>query len=284
MSDPNEIPSYLTKAQVQNTLDIAEYEWNCVCGLENTPIQDSNCCMKVKFHLITKTYGQDINRTLGYASYPQCQNENAPCNPQTININATPQLLALKGPWKIDNQSRFNLIPVIQHEAGHLLGMRHIRFSIDEDPDVALPCNTGLIGDNNWGVMHSNPLAPGTFNPLSRGKLQNDDKCYFKKMYCPNGSIVGVDGGNSIAFSLPAYPNLARDIVNIPFKLNKQGGVKIVVYKENGEKIYTVLDVDNFPFGEHSIYYNTLLTSSGNYFYSVKTVEGVTISKFVIQR
>lgn len=183
-------------------------------------------------------------------------------------MNATKALLNFRGQWKIDNNSWFNLITIFQHELGHTLGFLHIA------NEASLPCK------NKWGIMNNG----GPYDKTQRSRLTKDDKCYFKKMYCPNGSIVGVDGGNSIAFSLPAYPNLARDIVNIPFKLNKQGGVKIVVYKENGEKIYTVLDVDNFPFGEHSIYYNNLLTSSGNYFYSVKTVEGVTISKFVIQR
>ncbi|MBL0332674.1 MAG: hypothetical protein IPP08_03320 [Chlorobiota bacterium] len=45
-----------------------------------------------------------------------------------------------------------------------------------------------------------------------------------------------------------------------------------------------ILDVDNFPAGESSIHYNTLLTENGNYFYVVETEKEKRTEKFVVKR
>jgi hypothetical protein len=112
--------------------------------------------------------------------------------------------------------------------------------------------------------------------------LTNDDKCYFKMLYCPNGPIGDVNNGNQISMNLPPYPNPARDIVNIKFSLTKPSSIKIAIYNAKGEKIYTALDIDNFPAGESSIHYNTLFTENGNYFYKVEIGAEKRTEKFVV--
>lgn len=61
LSDENAIPDYISKFNMLNALDIASYEWNCICGLQDSIQIDKKCCAKLKFVFEDSLYSNDMD-------------------------------------------------------------------------------------------------------------------------------------------------------------------------------------------------------------------------------
>ena len=139
-----------------------------------------------------------------------------------------------------------------------------------ESPSIGYLCALDTNGEHGlaqtaWPMEGANPQK--TFRPNPKPVVVN----------------VKVDERSlPKAFSLGnAFPNPFNPSTTIPYTLAKNGEVKIIVYNASGQKMAVLVD-EKQSAGKHSAVWNASRFSSGLYFYTLQTADGISEAKKVV--
>jgi hypothetical protein len=77
------------------------------------------------------------------------------------------------------------------------------------------------------------------------------------------------------------YPNPFNPSTNIPFTLKESGAVSLKIYNLLGQEVDTVIQ-QKMSAGSYSVWYDASFLSSGVYFYTLKTANGILTQKMIL--
>jgi len=100
-------------------------------------------------------------------------------------------------------------------------------------------------------------------------------------VFPPVSEVVGLPEFDN-NFSINIFPNPAKDILNIKYKLNKTSNVKITLLNALGQKIKTLKIAKNLNAGTHIIFFNTSNLELGIYFCNFEAEKKSVIKKIII--
>lgn len=82
-------------------------------------------------------------------------------------------------------------------------------------------------------------------------------------------------------FKFSVSPNPITKTAEIKYELEEQGHVYIHLFDVKGQLVKTIVDGDS-PKGPHSLLFDRLMLSAGNYFFTISTAQGTETKKVVI--
>lgn len=253
---------------IQNCLPesmAAANDWNCLCDKQGQPCE---CSIKIVFSSEESDFEEPGGAIMESRVSINPNNCRVNCANSTIYVNNTDRFRKGNRTYTYNEQYQsvisnladgyeaYNFRETILHELGHILGLWDYS---KIGKQICPPGNGGVM--NEFGVANA-----------TRQDFSNDDKCYFKNLYCGSYTtkveekVVIKNEGNQ------NFPNPFDSQTSIKFNVNdnsfpvkiqilNQYGVKIRFYEkycEAGEN-YLNLDLSEFSSG---VYYCQI--STGN--------------------
>jgi hypothetical protein len=155
---------------------------------------------------------------------------------------------------------------------------------------------TDFDGNELWryqfGGYRSEGASEMVFNAAGNIVITGSTSSYatngsvFFLSFTPSGVPLSIIGGHELTlpsvFHLkPNYPNPFNASTVIPYDLDMDSRVRINIYNLRGQKIRTLLDVDQ-RIGRHTVGFDASDLSSGVYFYELQTGRGAEVKKMLL--
>ncbi len=272
-------------SKVQDDIDNAQYGWNCLCGKEN---DECVCIVKVKFISDNRYWPPKVNKLEPMVSLTQLETSpgcklKCPHPNTSILLNNLPgfkqkmlesRIRSFSNQEYIDvngndylKQTRaglrtYNLTDIMYQAIGLVYGLR----PQSGDPE----CNPPYEGRMGSGF---------TMEQGSQG-LSRDDKCMFKKLYCP--ALTPVEEEIVENSELYNYPNPFNAMTSIEFSVPEKGAYIIMeVYNSIGQ----LVDRDINKFYSGGVYthdYDGSALSAGVYYYVMRVDNIISSNTFAI--
>lgn len=226
-----------------NDVMTALYDWNCICGKQNTPCSQG-CRMKIRFISNEKEllYKNDPAQADSKWSFPHgTTNCTFDCAKSEIRMNNTKGFKGklINGYYENNfcnsNSSYYlqanstyatwNILTIIKHEIGHLLGLHHFNKNM---------CNGTIPEITSNSVMNS---SLGSDAPPK--ELSIYDKCAVAKLHCP--SVTPVEEIQIDDDQTSTYPNPASEYITIQTSevLKTLQVMEIKIFNTLGECVMT---------------------------------------------
>ncbi len=178
------------------------------------------------------------------------------------------------------------------------------------EPELDIPCwvidvyvtgqSAGTGTSNDFLTIRYNELGVQKWANRFNGPTNGNDAAYsisafngFPTMYVGGSfasdyGIIGITEGNSggsdgiiINGLTTSYPNPFNPETNISFKVERETGVKIIVYDMLGKTVAVLAD-SKFSTGIHTVNFNASNLNSGVYFYRYETEYASETKKIVL--
>ncbi|MFN8287918.1 MAG: T9SS type A sorting domain-containing protein [Chitinophagales bacterium] len=150
---------------------------------------------------------------------------------------------------------------------------------IDQLATSTLVYNLNISGHSGIYALYINVRGDGC-----NAKMTMDDFFYSGSnagINQPAGLVMQATGVNNIAEStnvLALYPNPSSSNLNIQLNSDNSQDAQVEIYNVNGAKVYTKATELNA--GANTLSLNVETLSSGNYFVSIRTNDGVVTKRF----
>ncbi len=164
----------------------------------------------------------------------------------------------------------FNFRDVLMHELGHILAFGHYEECIEEN---------GNNTDYAHGVMErqANPVTGKTAG------LSMDDKCMFKRLYCPTTLDINEHEYNSDANNL--YPNPSYDEAKLEFDIEAEYDVVTIRIQDNlGRTLLVPIANREYGKGSHLELIDVQSLPNGYYYCIIQTQRKNYVKPFVVIR
>ncbi len=274
-------------SKVQNDIDNAQYGWNCLCGKQN---DECVCIIKAKFISDNSKWPIGVSKQSVVVSKVE-QERSSGCRQICPHQNAVIFL---------------NNLPGFKQK---LFGSRMRSFSnqeyLDNDPEHLDQIKPGLITYNLTDVMYKaigwqyglptqsgdvqcNPPYEGrmkgfTINQGSKG-LSRDDKCMFKKLYCPSLTPVEDEYVEETG-DVENFPNPFDNKTYFSFLVPEEGCyVTITVYNQIGNVVAVPLSKQYNNPGQQNEIFDASELPSGFYYYTIQLGREIKTNKMIVSR
>jgi hypothetical protein len=174
------------------------------------------------------------------------------------------------------------------------------------DDKIISYCHGNITGSRNWnGIYTDIPVMGDDGNKYSEGYCKIGDEPEFKFYDANNDALISLESSNvspwasngitfmtlsatSIDINFPnntiihgAYPNPFNPISTINYSLDKNYYIELSIHNVNGEKIETLYNGYKNA-GFHEIMWNAEHYSSGMYFFTFSTPDGIHTHKLLL--
>ncbi len=218
-----------------------------------------------------------LNFTPGFmqqVTVPDVDDNTNPCNFQVFTTSFyNPELETNIDYSNLINNHFLNVVDILIHELGHLLGY----------PDEGVLESSGLPCTLD-GVMHSKDWSDYT-SPSSVGLPSSDAvQCWFKLTYCDPGCTAAVDniimpnGLDGIIF-----PDPSVSVSTLKYDIVKPAHIQIAIYDVLGKQMQLVYS-GYVSEGSHTISLATELLSTGTYICRLSSGSDVKSLRFTITK
>ncbi len=271
-------------SKVQDDIDNAQYDWNCLCGKQN---DECVCTIKVRFVKDKQDWPFNNRRS------PLGSTVNTSIGAQTCVINCTTasvillnnlpefnktmlgyRLTSLSNEEYSDNLPdiqqayiSYNLTDIMFYGIGHQYGLQSQRTS----PMCNPPYDGGIMG------------SAYTFRRSSKG-LSRDDKCMFKKLYCPSLTPVEDEYVEETG-NVENFPNPFDNKTYFSFSVPEEGCyVIITVYNQVGNVVAVPLSKQYNNPGQQNEMFDASELPSGFYYYTIRLGREIKTNKMIVSR
>lgn len=290
-SDPQEIKLPIqvggevvvyNKNKTQNDIDNAEYGWNCICGKEE---DECECTLEVGF-VTDKSKWPTNNYRLAMISFFTwevvdceiiCFDKRA-----KIMLNNLPEFNQKMSGYRLTSYSNeeysvnlfevrlgyrtYNLTDLLYKAIGQQYGLR----VQDGNPE----CNPPYEGRMGKGY---------TMGQGSKG-LSRDDKCMFKKLYCPNLVPVEYEYVEEMS-DVANFPNPLENKTYFSFSVPEEGCyVIITVYNQVGKVVALPLNKYYSTTGQQNEIFDASELPAGFYYYTIQLGKEIKTNKMIVSR